>query len=425
MNRTIELVESRPTEVAITKAEAQSITALGKALASKSTWWGGEADEALKQDRSVISCTATPRNTWIVTVSNAIGAFGVDELTCLVTPKIPMSHVLYILLMSPLMPRMDESRARLGAGEALWELLARWFLGQAEQVVASDLLRDYQTSYGLLSSLRGQLDSMATANTYYSGSLAMVCTYDDFTVDNALNRVLLAGLRALERLSRLRIDLRRSSRRLASHFLEVGQLQNSDLTVATDRRSAHYGDALKLAKLIIEGTTFDVSAGSSEAWTFMIRTPEAIESGIRAVLAAGLSPRFSVRKYGTTLRPGTMQVQPDLRFDPTGYVGDVKYKNFGSDWPRGDLYQSVAFAAGCGVQRSCVISMDVGNGARLPNVTFGDIEVSSILWDSREETKPSDAASRLIADCNAWLERPMPRAHFHTTQGHDCLYLPS
>jgi len=403
MNRTIELVESRPTEVVMTEAEAQLITTLGKTLVSRIAWWGEEADDASRPDRTIISCTATPRNTWIVTVSNAIGAFGVDNLTCLVTPKIPMPHLLYILSKSSLIPRMDDSRVHIGAGEALWELLARWFLSKVEQVVASDLLRDYQATHGPLSSVRGQLDSMATAGTFYSGSLDMVCTYDDFTVDNPLNRVLLAGLRALERLARLQTDLRRISRRLSSHFFEVGEVQTSDLRVITDRHSSHYGDALTLAKLIIEGTTFDLSTGIGEAWTFLIRTPEAIESGVRAVLAEGLSPQFTVRKYGTTLRPGTMQVQPDLRFDPIGHVGDVKYKKFGSDWPRGDLYQSVAFAAGCGAQRSCVIAMGVGNSAKLPNVKFGDIEVTSILWDAREETEPSEAARQLIADCHAWL----------------------
>ena len=403
MNRTIELVESRPTEVVMTEAEAQLITTLGKTLVSRIAWWGEEADDASRPDRTIISCTATPRNTWIVTVSNAIGAFGVDDLTCLVTPKIPIPHLLYILSKSSLIPRMDDSRVHIGAGEALWELLARWFLSKVEQVVASDLLRDYQATHGPLSSVRGQLDSMATAGTFYSGSLDMVCTYDDFTVDNPLNRVLLAGLRALERLARLQTDLRRISRRLSSHFFEVGEVQTSDLRVITDRHSSHYGDALTLAKLIIEGTTFDLSTGIGEAWTFLIRTPEAIESGVRAVLAEGLSPQFTVRKYGTTLRPGTMQVQPDLRFDPIGHVGDVKYKKFGSDWPRGDLYQSVAFAAGCGAQRSCVIAMGVGNSAKLPNVKFGDIEVTSILWDAREETEPSEAARQLIADCHAWL----------------------
>ena len=403
MNRTIELVESRPTEVVMTEAEAQLITTLGKTLVSRIAWWGEEADDASRPDRTILSCTATPRNTWIVTVSNAIGAFGVDDLTCLVTPKIPMPHLLFILSKSSLIPRMDDSRVHIGAGEALWELLARWFLSKVEQVVASDLLRDYQATHGPLSSVRGQLDSMATAGTFYSGSLDMVCTYDDFTVDNPLNRVLLAGLRALERLARLQTDLRRISRRLSSHFFEVGEVQTSDLRVITDRHSSHYGDALTLAKLIIEGTTFDLSTGIGEAWTFLIRTPEAIESGVRAVLAEGLSPQFTVRKYGTTLRPGTMQVQPDLRFDPIGHVGDVKYKKFASDWPRGDLYQSVAFAAGCGAQRSCVISMGVGNSAKLPNVKFGDIEVTSILWDAREETEPSEAARQLIADCHAWL----------------------
>lgn len=63
----------------------------------------------------------------------------------------------------------------------------------------------------------------------------------------------------------------------------------------------------------------------------MIRTPEAIEAGIRAILRAGLLPEVQVRKYGTTLVPKNMQIEPDLRFDPLMAVGDVKYKTYGAD----------------------------------------------------------------------------------------------
>src|SRR5206468_2200533 len=104
-----------------------------------------------------------------------------------------------------------------------------------------------------------------------------------------------------------------------------GELRTSDLRVAVDRRTAHYRDALALARHILRGERRTLEHGTQDAWTFLIRTPDLVESGLRQVLSEKLARRHV--KAGTISLPGTtMTANPDLLFDAGLAVADVKYK---------------------------------------------------------------------------------------------------
>lgn len=104
---------------------------------------GGRADA--KHDRVRAA-------TWRVRVRDAVGLVAVGDLQLVVQPKIPRSHLLYLLAEAEAIPRLDEQRGALAAGLSLWELIALWFLDAAEHVLRLDLIRDYtllRTSFSL------------------------------------------------------------------------------------------------------------------------------------------------------------------------------------------------------------------------------------------------------------------------------------
>lgn len=382
--------------------QATAIGALGRRLASKTNWWGG-ADEEGRPERTVIDCRPASEGMWSIAVWNAIGAFGVDDVTFVVRPKIAATHALYLIARGAALPRLEQQLIALAAGNDLWELLALWFVGCTQRVVLQDLVRDYEAVERTIPAMRGQVDALASAALYYAGTLQFVCEYDQFTVNNPLNRVLLAALAVLQGLTKLSYATRRDCRRLSAHFDGVGKLSASDLRVQTDRRTAYYDDSLSLARLILSSFAIALAEGSGRAWSFLIRTPEAIEAGILSVLRDGLFPSARVSKYSTPLEPAAIRIWPDLRFDPHGSVGDVKYKTVGADWLRGDLYQSVAFAAGTGAKRACVVTFGGAEDVALPAVRFRDIQVSNILWHEDDKLEPSASAQRLVEDCSEWL----------------------
>jgi 5-methylcytosine-specific restriction enzyme subunit McrC len=404
MSRTVELTESQGREVDLTREEAEAIARLGVALASKKQWWGvsSDSDAEASGERSAISCEPTKTGRWRVCVNNAIGAFGTACTTFVVRPKIPANHALHILGRSTFLPRLDLTNVTLAEAEKFFDLIARWFIEQTKEVIARDLLRDYEEQYGALTAVRGQIDPIPSAEQYYSGTLDVVCRYEEFTVNNAYNRLLLAAAIRLQNIFVTNESVRREARRLSNYFTDVGGLHPNDIDVVTDRRSFYYADALALAKLIIRSASIDLFGGVSKLWTFLIRTPEAIEDGIRNILRNGLTP-IAVSKYGTTLSPSSLLIEPDLRFDPLGAIGDCKYKIYRGEWPRGDLYQSVAFAAGARTQKACVISFAVSSEDELEDAHFGDIVVRNIRWRAHRDVTPAAAQNRLVDDCRQWL----------------------
>jgi 5-methylcytosine-specific restriction enzyme subunit McrC len=147
----------------------------------------------------------------------------------------------------------------------------------------------------------------------------------------------------------------------------------------------------------------DISTGAEPAWAFLIRTPEAVEAGIRELLKARLSPDFQVEKKGLTLTPSPKTLNPDLVFDNGYAVGDVKYKIQGPDWDNPDLYQVVAFATGYSSKKAAIGSFSTGRMTHQP-LRVGDVTVSNLSWPAGPTLAPHVAATTLAASVRSWLE---------------------
>ena len=112
---------------------------------------GGETardeEEESQPGRSLIRCRPTAGQAYGLTVSGAVGAIAVGDLQVIVRPKIPMDHFIYLLDRSGQLPRLDATKAALATDDSFWDLVARWYLDQLQQVVGRSL-RDYRGGDG-------------------------------------------------------------------------------------------------------------------------------------------------------------------------------------------------------------------------------------------------------------------------------------
>ena len=191
--------------------------------------------------------------------------------------------------------------------------------------------------------------------------------------------------------------------------MDVGDLRPGDLYHLPERRSAHYATGLQLARHVLAATGRTIAAGSSPAWTFLIRTPELIEAAIRSILRRALSDLTGVEKSGRQLKPSRLTLNPDLVFGSLA-VADVKYSMLSSDWNRTHLYQAVAFATGYQVQRAGVFGF-TSTGSTPPELQVGRVHLRAVQcggdgepeWHANEQVAPEAAETKLVNETRTWI----------------------
>jgi 5-methylcytosine-specific restriction enzyme subunit McrC len=402
MPRTETVVESRWATIALSLDEQLQLERAGRSLARGTDRYGNENPES---DASLIRVSRIDANTARVRVTDAVGLVAGPTLQLVVAPKIPTAHLLYLFEAAQVVPRLARDRGSMSAGDDLAQLVCRWFVTCAEQVLEEGLARDYCPHRDQLNVVRGRLDVLATTRLHYQGRAAVVTEFEEYDFDTPLNRVVLHAARLVVGAPTLPETLRRRALRVAKRMDGVGELVPADHGAHTDRRTSYYADALLLARHILAATGRTLEAGPQRGWTFLIRTPNPVEAGLRAVIRGSLQGRAMVRKGRLPLQGSTLTVNPDLVFD-TGdqqRVGDIKYKLMGAEWNRPDLYEIVAFAAAYRAPQCALISFRADAVEPLAPLEVGDFTVHDIRWDARASTAPAVAAQRLAHELRTWL----------------------
>ena len=178
-----------------------------------------------------------------------------------------------------------------------------------------------------------------------------------------------------------------------------------DEAVTTDLRTGYYRDAIALARCIILGQGRALHVGEAVAWSFLIPTPIAIESGVRRVLRDGLLDLIVVNKKGVAIQPSSLTLNPDLVFgQPPLAVGDVKYQLTHAEWARQHLYQAVTFACGFEVSTAVVVGFRIDATAEPPDLQVGQVQLKHLSWSALTSVPPDVAAQRLVIECARAIE---------------------
>jgi len=399
--RVLKIVESRPTELALNERDAASLRSLGQQFASASTWWGAgeESDEA--PPRSVIQVNPAGTERYLVTIMNMVGVIRLPEAQLEVTPKIPEAHFIFLAERATLSPRIATSEVGVESDTNFVELLALWFLGAVEGLLRRGLRPDYFTFEDELPAVRGHLKAMQTTLAVMQGRPVAHCTFEELSEDAPLNRVLRSACQRLATNQTLRPSTRTRARR-ATFRIQCTAMRPADLLVRVDRTSGAYKRAVSLAHLIHRGMGVSLRLGVQSGTAFLIRTPELIEEGLRNVVARAL-PEVSVGKRPEPISTTGLTMNPDLVFNGSDAVGDIKYRTFGADWRRNDLYQVVAFAAAFRTKNSVLLGFLQHAASSIPQrVRVGDIHVQPIGWCADASISPEESEQMLRIELKRW-----------------------
>ncbi len=414
------IVENTTTVLTLDDAEAKLLRELGKRLAKPDPMAttglaepvvdGDPDDETLEEEtrRSVVRVTrAKDAGTWSVRVSNLVGVIGLNGRTLVVNPKIPLRHFAHLALADVGDVRHDQAAADQGEGVQFVELLANWFLAGTEDLLHSELLRDYREVVSAGPYVRGSLLFRPTVMNLLRGRAEVTSRHDEFDRDIPANRVLLEAARRLSGHRHLVSQTRLRSSRVQLRFDGVGRFQRSDLGVRPDRRMARYRVPHRLGTDIIRSTIRDLSAGDASSQTFLIYTPSLIESGVRAMLKRNF-PHLVVHKSAIPLAGGDRSMHPDIVIGDNEVTGDVKYRKTShtarAPWRRAELNQAVAFAAAARASRGFIVGFVDREDEREPELRVGDIAVRRFDWPV-DDVEPEESEDLFVSAFGTWLAR--------------------
>lgn len=403
------ITESKWHDLHLSDADSDALKTLKDNWRSaKVSWYSNgqtEADE--EQGSAVIDVRSLRNGVTQVKVFDAIGAIDLPGSVIIVYPKIPIAHFNYIAARALSLPRIYTGDFGLQQGSNFLELVCAWAIDSVEAILRDGLVRDYKELRAPIQTIRGRVHVANTFVNISRGNLALDCSFEDYSVDTPLNRILKNSLEFIGTNPAVSALLRKRAKRCAKQFSDVGPLRPQDLRAVPQRNSKHYADAIYFANQVVMKRGIELGVGRSKARSFLYKTPLLIEEGIRTIIRTGLAPVEVVKPKRVNLTSSTgknVSANPDIGISEKPLlVGDVKYKIQTKDWRRADLAQSVFFAVAYEAPKSLII--DFENEDSKPN---GDLQVSQILvsalgWDASSDADPEVSAGKLIDEVKAWL----------------------
>ncbi len=329
--------------------------------------------------------TATPDVLgWRVTAEYWVGSVARGDLVVRVAPKIGAVQVLRLLAMADGAADLavDDEQVDVAADAELSAVLARMFVLEAEQALASGPLRGYREEDQTLSVLRGRLRLRDQYLRRFGQLSPLEVTVDEWTVDTAENRIIRSAALSLLALPGLPRDVTTDLRRLDRLLVEAEQLVPGAPLPSWQptRLNARLHALLGLAELTLRHVSIENLAGETVVHGFRVNMAHLFERLI-ARLLMDADPAWSEQTTLPLDVRETLVIRPDLtRDDGTGWSGvaDTKYKvlDEAGKVSNADIYQLVTYCTRLGLTRGHLIYADGGIAPPAYQVTGSEATIA-------------------------------------------------
>lgn len=315
------------------------------------------ADAVAATEAVTVGLTDRP-GWWEIAPRTQVGVFAVDGFQVVIEPKLDINRLVFLMGYARQPRFWRDDRVHLDADVDLPEALAAAFVKVATKALDQGLLQGYRAVEETLPVLRGRVREADQLRRRWGRSIPLEVRYDEFTVDIAENRLLLAAVEQLLRTPgvtrRHRPGLQRLRLMLAG--VEAPTRGDSRPTWTPSRLNARYAPALELAELILDGRSFEQRVGDLTVTGYLLNMAKIFEDFVTVALREALRPcgGWSRLQYRTHLDEAeSVPVSPDFVWfegDRPRIVVDAKYKaEKPSGFPQADLYQLLAYCTVLGL----------------------------------------------------------------------------
>lgn len=322
-----------------------------------------------------------------LTPSHQIGIVQLADLAIEITPKIPMSSVVF--LVSYIVDQVNWSSHETDWKDdtLLVDIVAKVLCRSVEKATRRGLLHGYKVHQESTPALRGRIDFQEHLRKHHGNAPPIAVRYDIFSADIIENRLLLSAFKALAclplRSNSVANEIMRAMRLLGGVQLEhFPRFHVPDPPITQLNR--HYEPAIRIARLILQSASVDPGYGSNQSGAFLINMNTVFESFVRIALRESL--RFKTNSFPESppaLHLDTakrMALEPDLCVVNKGvlqWIGDAKYKRLTmAGYKNADIYQMLSYLTATQLTSGTLIyAADAGLESVTHTIANTDLEV--------------------------------------------------
>lgn len=359
--------------------------------------------------RLSISAADTPGE-WVIKATSYVGTVVVGPVSVLVRPKVSNANLFHLLEAGGQALDIRPEAFEYERTGDLVPSFATFFARVAEAALGRGVYRSYEGRDEQLLTIRGRVD--VTAQQRSAGlPLPVVCRYDEYTADVALNRIVKAATGRLSRLKGVTSSTRSALASVLARMEEVSALDGPEVRTRTvlTRVNAHYRSVERLSRMVLGGSSLLDLVGDAEAGAFLVNMNTVFEEFVEDRLRRYLTGALEVEGQGTRwLDSGhcVVHLVPDLTFRRLGkavFVGDAKYKLL-LDEQKGrnpDYYQLLAYTTALGVEEGILVYCHDDGVAPQP-IVVENAGTRLFVRGIRLDGTPTDVDSQL-RDLAEWV----------------------
>jgi 5-methylcytosine-specific restriction enzyme subunit McrC len=311
-----------------------------------------EEAEALAVTELAVVTRTPGAASWEVAAGSKVGVARVGDLQVTVRPKIPIDRLVFMMGYAQKPKFWREHSVLLEPERDLADALAESFRRLATRGLEQGLLHGYLEVDATLPVVRGRIRVGDQIARRPGLGIPLEIRYDEFTVDIAENRLLLAATTRLLRMPTVTRPIRQSLQRMRLQLADVTPLVRG-LPIpkwTPSRLNTRYQPALHLAELILAGDSFEQRVGEVQVSGFVFDMWRIYEDFVCVALKEAMRPyggRSTLQHEMHLDVSRAVSMRPDFVWmfggQPAAVV-DAKYKaEKPSGFPQADLYQLLAY----------------------------------------------------------------------------------
>jgi 5-methylcytosine-specific restriction enzyme subunit McrC len=354
---------------------------------------------------------------WLVAPGSKVGVIAIGNVQVRVAPKVPMDRVLFLLQYGIRRIRWNDAPVDVEHAPDLLTAVVEAFERTTRTALLRGLLQGYRVIDESTVVVRGRIRESDQLRRRFALPLPVEVRYDDFTVDTVENRWLRAATRIALRLPGLSEGLRRRLARLDLLLAEVTPLRRrAELDKwHPNRLNARLHDALRLAEVIVDGSSFEPRGGGLAVTGFWIDMAGVFEDFVCAAIGARLREhggRVATQDPWYLDRAGEVRMKPDLvwyRDNGPAAVIDAKYKaEKPAGFPDADLYQMLAYCTALALPAGHLVYAKGNEAGRVHSVRGSDVTIHAHALDLA--APPTALMAQVVALADLIAKAAIPAA---------------